>query len=458
MANFNAVFAGCESFMEGDVEINNDVTVPASDGEALEAETVAEDVGAEGGEIAGEAETADVKAEAANMVFDQVLNMYQHVKNNGIDRTFLALYNGQGQLNNMIGYRFPSCESMDSVGSPRSSASRAFIAAMESDGIFTKIWNWIKEQWAKLVNFFRKVMDWFREACGNLDLRVGKLLKYFNNSTDKKPEDVKDKSVKYFANSELDQYKKALEAVNKELGSLGQQRFLIKGAAKDDGINGIVEICSYALTEISNSMKDLSGALKTRAGENGTYGRAKDSDDKNGHKQLKQYIDRFTKDAIKPLDEAISDLGKESDDLSKIGSKGSMAAIIGKSGELAKTGTVATSGTQSGVKPAMVAMLKSCAEYLRLILSQKQAFDTMDRANKMADQAAEQAARLDNGESRGYDATKDAKEETLAAIKFNSVFAKIIGLEEKLVAKCCKIAASYTSCVSANGTTAKTNP
>lgn len=456
MANFNAVFAGCESFMEGDVEINNDVTVPASDGEALEAETVAEDVGAEGGEIAGEAETADVKAEAANMVFDQVLNMYQHVKNNGIDRTFLALYNGQGQLNNMIGYRFPSCESMDSVGSPRSSASRAFIAAMESDGIFTKIWNWIKEQWAKLVNFFRKVMDWFREACGNLDLRVGKLLKYFNNSTDKKPEDVKDKSVKYFANSELDQYKKALEAVNKELGSLGQQKFLIKGTSTNDGINGIVEICSYALTEISNSMKDLSGALKTRAGENGTYGRAKDSDDKNGHKQLKQYIDRFTKDAIKPLDEAISDLGKESDDLSKIGSKGSMAAIIGKSGELAKTGTVATSGTQSGVKPAMVDMLKSCAEYLRLILSQKQAFDTMDRANKMADQAAEQAARLDNGESRGYDATKDAKEETLAAIKFNSVFAKIIGLEEKLVAKCCKIAASYTSCVSANG--ANVNP
>ena len=97
MANFNAMFAGCESFMEGDVEINNDVTMPDT-GEALEAETVAEDVGAEGGEIAGEAETADTKAEAANMVFDQVLNMYRHVKRNGIDRTFLSLYNNQGQL------------------------------------------------------------------------------------------------------------------------------------------------------------------------------------------------------------------------------------------------------------------------------------------------------------------------------------------------------------------------
>ena len=176
MANFNALFAGCESFMEGDVEINNDVTVPGSEGEALEAESVAEDVGTEGGEIAGEAETEDTKAEAANMVFDQLLNMYRHVKNYGIDRTFLSLYNSNGQLNKMIGYRFPSCESIDSVGNVNSSASRAFIAAMESDGIFSKIWTWIKETAVKVYNFFIKVMDWFREACGNLDMRVGKLL------------------------------------------------------------------------------------------------------------------------------------------------------------------------------------------------------------------------------------------------------------------------------------------
>lgn len=457
MANFNAVFAGCESFMEGDVEINNDVTVPASDGEALEAETVAEDVGAEGGEIAGEAETADTKAEAANMVFDQVLNMYKHVKNNGIDRTFLSLYNSDGQLNNMVGYRFPSCESMDSVGSPRSSASRAFIAAMESDGIFTKIWTWIKEQWAKLVNFFRKVMDWFREACGNLDLRVGKLLKYFNNSTDKKPEDVKDKSVKYFSNSELDQYKKAIEEVNKELRTLGQNNLIISGSDSGEGLHGVVAMCSHVVDHISKSVKELAGSIKTNAGENGTYGRAKDSDDKNGHKQLKQYIDRFSKDAIKPLDEAISDLGKESDDLSKIGTKGSIAVIItAGNSTLTKTGTVATTGTESGVKPAMITMLKSCAAYLQTILKQKQMMEIMNQANKMADQSAEQAARLATGESRGYDATKDAKEETLAAVKFNSVFAKIIGLEEKLVAKCCKVAASYTSCVSANG--ANVNP
>lgn len=453
MANFNAIFAGCESFMEGDVEINNDVTVPASDGEALEAETVAEDVGAEGGEIAGEAETADTKAEAANMVFDQVLNMYQHVKNNGIDRTFLSLYNRQGQLNNMIGYSFPSCESMDSVGSPRSSASRAFIAAMESDGIFTKIWNWIKEQWAKLVNFFRKVMDWFREACGNLDLRVGKLLKYFRNSTDKKFKDVKDKSVKYFSKTEIDQLTKAYKALSDELQQM-PNKGLGGGASGGFGLSGLANMVGNAVDQIAKNIKNLASNVRDLAGEGGTYGRAKDSDDKNGNKQVKQYIDRLNKDVLTPIAEAVSDLGKESDDLSKIGSKGHVAvAIASGTGTIVGKGTIATDDEKdSGVKEAMTIMMSSCADYLKNILRQKQSMEMMDRANKMADQTAEQAARLATGESRSYDATKDAKEETLAAIKFNSVFAKLIGIEEKLVAKCCKVAASYTSCVNANGT------
>ena len=456
MANFNYVFTGCESFMEGDVEINNDVTVPASDGEALEAETVAEDVGAEGGEIAGEAETSETKAEAANMVFDQVLNMYQHVKNNGIDRTFLSLYNGQGQLNNMIGYRFPSCESMDSVGSPRSSASRAFIAAMESDGIFTKIWNWIKEQWAKLVNFFRKVMDWFREACGNLDLRVGKLLKYFRNSTDKKFKDVKDKSVKYFSKTEIEQYNKAVGNINGELGKISNTWLEVGSGATTEGLPGILNVCTVAIGQIANSVKNVASSVRSNAGDTTAYGRAKDSDDKNGHKQLKQYIDRINKDVLTPIAEAISELGKESDDLSKIGSKGSVAVTIdAKDGKIAGAGNISTSDEQdSGVKASMISLLTACSGYLQHILRQKQAMEMVDRANKMADQSAEQAARLATGESRGYDATKDAKESTLAAVKFNSVLAKLIGLEEKLVAKCCKVAASYTSCVSANGANA----
>lgn len=453
MANFNAMFAGCESFMEGDVEINNDVTMPDA-GEALEAETVAEDVGAEGGEIAGEAETADTKAEAANMVFDQVLNMYRHVKQNGIDRTFLSLYNNQGQLNSMIGYSFPSCESMDSVGSPRSSASQAFIAAMESDGIFTKIWNWIKEQWAKIVNFFRKVMDWFREACGNLDLRVGKLLKYFTNSENKKYKDVKDKSVRYISTSELERYNDTTLKVKNELMTIGN---LEKGNSVNNVGSDVLTAIGGLTTVIADRFKTLASNVKTRAGETGAYGRTKDSDDKEGHDQLKQYIDRFNKDAIEPYAEAVSDLGSESDDLDKVDSKGIIGIIVKNTSIVKNSINLSKVDDQNtNVKEIMIDMLKSCADELKAILKQRQAIDTIKRANEQAKALAEQNARLATGESQGYDTTKEAKEDTLAAVKMNSVFIKVLGLREKLIAKLCKIASSCTSCVSANGATTST--
>lgn len=438
MANFNAMFAGCESFMEGDVEINNDVTIPDS-GEALEAETVAEDVGAEGGEIAGEAETTDTKAEAANMVFDQVLNMYRHVKQNGIDRTFLSLYNNQGQLSNMIGYRFPSCESMDSVGSPRSSASQAFIAAMESDGIFTKIWNWIKEQWAKIVNFFRKVMDWFREACGNLDLRVGKLLKYFNNSSDKKLKDVKNKTVKYFTKDNIKKYNDSVQEVDKKLNILSSSM-----SVSETG-DTLAAVCA-----IQNAMASKFAEISSNAHSRADKG-ARDSDDKDGHAQLKKYVDHLNKDAIEPYSEAISDLGKESEELAKVNGKGSIGITLSNS-KFAGAGTVATNDdADSGVKQAMITTLTVCKDILTAVLKQRQAMDTMKRANEQAQQQAEQMARLNTGESQGYDATRDAKESTLGAVKMFSVFTKVLNLHEKTVAKICKVTASYTSCVSANG-------
>lgn len=447
MANFNAMFAGCESFMEGDIEINNDVTMPDS-GEALEAESVAEDVGAEGGEIAGEAETADTKAEAANMVFDQVLNMYRHVKQNGIDRTFLSLYNNQGQLNNMIGYSFPSCESMDSVGSPRSSVSQAFIAAMESDGIFTKIWNWIKEQWAKIVNFFRKVMDWFREACGNLDLRVGKLLKYFRTSSNKKYKDVKDKSVKYFSTSEVERYNKSFDKVNDEIKRITN---ISKNGISTGGAD-ILSAIGNLTEQITNKFNTIASNVKARANDTNGYGRAKDSDDKEGHDQLKQYIDRFNKDAVEPYAESISDLGKESEDLGKVKSKGSINILLKNTHIVSNTTSLLENDdNDTNVKEIMVDMLETCATELTGILKQRQALDMIKRANEQAKATAEQQARLATGESQGYDATKDAKESTLAAVKMNSVFTKVLGLREKLIAKICKVAASCQSCVSANG-------
>ena len=147
MADLNKLFPGFESFMDGDIEINNEVTVPESGdttAESVADEVESEEIATEGAEIEGEATENETAAEATNMMFDQLLMMYRHVKRFGIDRTFLSLYNDKGQLNNMIGYRFPSCESIDSVGSPRSQMSAAFIAAMEDELHLLLLWKMIR--------------------------------------------------------------------------------------------------------------------------------------------------------------------------------------------------------------------------------------------------------------------------------------------------------------------------
>ena len=478
MANFNALFAGCESFMEGDVEINNDVTVPASEGDALEAESVAEDVGTEGGEITGEAETEDTKAEAANMVFDQLLNMYRHVKNYGIDRTFLSLYNGNGQLNQMIGYRFPSCESIDSVGSPRSQASRAFLVAMESDGVFDKIWTWIKETAVKVYNFFIKVMDWFREACGNLDMRVGKLLKYFTNASEKKLEEIQDKSVKYIEKTNIENFtNKASKVINelKEIGhGIGGNFTSISSTDLTGQIASATQNMSNALKSISTKIKSRSTATTAADNEqdktqnsprysSDTYGRAKDKDDKDGVKALKEYLDRVNKDVIDPLSDAVSDMSLESDDLKSITSGKYCLVTLKLDGTTSGVISVAVNadGTDintddkakklAGKQGAVANMLTSCGDALKYLLKQKHAMEMMNLANKQAKQLDVQTSRLAGNGSQDYEAHKEAKLSMMGIVKGNSVFARITTLNEKVVAKCCSLAASLQGCVKPNG-------
>ncbi len=114
------------------------------------------------------AEVVDAKISSTTMQLDQLLNMYNHVKQHGIDRTFLSLYNSNGQLNNMIGTHFPSCESVDSEGYPGSNMSKAFLVAMEDEkeGIFAKIGKGIKWIWEKIVNFFKNVWTKIKKWVG----------------------------------------------------------------------------------------------------------------------------------------------------------------------------------------------------------------------------------------------------------------------------------------------------
>lgn len=115
-----------------------------------------------------EAECESMQLNFAQVSLDRAFNMYNHVKNYGIDRTFLSLFNSNGELDSAIGCNFPSCESVDFGGSPYSNMSRTFIAAMEdeNEGFFAKIWAFIKKCAAGVMNFVKgvwaKITSWFQ--------------------------------------------------------------------------------------------------------------------------------------------------------------------------------------------------------------------------------------------------------------------------------------------------------
>lgn len=125
-----------------------------------------------------------VKCGYQGTLLDQTFNMYQHVKKYGIDRTFLSLYNRAGELNDAIGCKFPSCESVDYVGSPYSTISTTFIAAMEDEqkGLFRRILDWIKRMIAAIRKGIEIVGRWLKyHNVINLRSEVNDILKRYAN-------------------------------------------------------------------------------------------------------------------------------------------------------------------------------------------------------------------------------------------------------------------------------------
>ena len=128
-----------------------------------------------------EAACESMQLNFAQVSLDRAFNMYNHVKNYGIDRTFLSLFNSNGELDNAIGCRFPSCESVDFGGNPCSNMSQAFIAAMEdeNEGFFAKIWAFIKKCWNAIANFvsgvWDKFMSLFKKKDEDIDSKLNEL-------------------------------------------------------------------------------------------------------------------------------------------------------------------------------------------------------------------------------------------------------------------------------------------
>ena len=174
--SLSALFPGMEAYLDGDVEINNNISTPEED-EAManQSAEIASDL--------ADAQNDDKDTEIATTMMLRMHKLYSHVKRYGIDRTFLSIYNSNGELDRMCNMKFPSCEAFNTVGNSYDHYSTAFLAAMEAEGEtwwqFIKrkareIWEWIKEKankiWAAIKGFFdfltrrwRRIADYFKK-------------------------------------------------------------------------------------------------------------------------------------------------------------------------------------------------------------------------------------------------------------------------------------------------------
>lgn len=122
---------------------------------------------------------AEMEAKQLNItsqLLDRTFTMYDHVKRFGIDRTFVSLYNRHGELDRVCNIRFPSCESMDTVGDRYSYYSTRFLVAMEADS---------GGAWEQFKTWMKKIWEWITTQLGKLWGKISKLFGLNEKKTNK---------------------------------------------------------------------------------------------------------------------------------------------------------------------------------------------------------------------------------------------------------------------------------
>lgn len=392
--NMNGLFAGMESMLEGDVEINNNVTAPDAESPAAINDAIEdENTAAEGTEIEKDAEQEATEAEMIAAGLKQACNMYDHVKKFGVDRSFLSLYNSDGGLSMMIGAKFPACESMDAVGDPSSSYSRAFIEAMESgDGLWEKFTNFLRKIADHVRDFFRKIWDWLAESFGSITRKIGSLRKAVKESTLKSDDKRKDKKANLYDLGKLDEAKKAL-----------------------------TEHADKSITKISGNVKnnanDILAAVKNYAdqGPSAIYG---DSVSAFGYNSDKK---KFKDDVLKPLEDEVKDLVKKVKDLSR------------KDEDFDKKYTNLDS------------WLASAEALVNLNYKWKDSLKIFNTSGDMLKAAAQRASQMQTGESLSSESLRNISSEASQISKQTSLMGKVCAACPKLASMYCKNTAEVLS-------------
>ena len=246
----SSLFYGMEAYLDGDVTINNNVGASDTDDAVAAADQSAE-IDANLADSSNEAKDSEIQAQ----MLVQMSKLYTHVKTYGIDRTFLSIYNANGELDKVCGVRFPSCETFSVTGNPRSQYSTRFIAAMEDEGkgflnwiknFIAKIWHWIKTRaiamWQLIRETFGAKLKEFDVAINHFDKELG-----FADKVKCKglvgaiAKSGQDRAVNRLGNS-IENYQKTLDAAYKALEGY---RSLISELRSDVSIKKEQEQANY---------------------------------------------------------------------------------------------------------------------------------------------------------------------------------------------------------------------
>ena len=277
------LFPGMASIMEDtDVEVNVEVSDDA-------AEDVAEDMAEQ--EVAEEATEAtetseqdDEAAEATMRKYMELENALNHVKQYGVDRSFVSLMNYDDTLGRVLRVSFPSVESMDATGDPYSKLSKNTIAGLEA----------VLQLCEKIINAFKKAATWVVDLFQGYERKLKALDKKITNSKNKDAKDIQSDAggEKYTDVTAIAKLESETKNNNKNLHDLFNEfkakvQSAIEGADEDD---------SKSKSEVK-ALTDKAG--RTSVKENfEAYKRAYDKA-KSSLKETKSLKDLATGDAKK---------------------------------------------------------------------------------------------------------------------------------------------------------------
>lgn len=302
-----SLIPGLESFME-DTEVNVEVAVGEPD-EVAEEVTEQVDAAEDSGAVTEEVESTDEQTEMILAQFAQIEHRYNHVRKYGVDRTFMRLFNSNGEMERAFRISLPSCESFDATGDKYSPESKAVLAGLEAS--LSGVWEFIKNLCRKIVGFFQRIIDALRARFGNLNKQIGRLRDYIKDRKDDSEavQDV-DRKVCSVADAE-----KAINKINSSMTISGTDIDL------KNGINENIKTVFDEYNKKYSNRDNIKGATSTPADSRSTE-EIKKFNEKV--KESKKKLAEIKKDALNELKE-----DTKLSDISFSGLKGNLDTIAG---------------------------------------------------------------------------------------------------------------------------------